>query len=98
MVRTYIAGPMTGIDHFNKPAFDAKAAELRANGIDVFNPAENGLPSTALWAEHMRVDIRELTQCTHIYMLEGWLGSRGARLEHHIAHELGLVILYEATA
>lgn len=96
--RIYIAGPMTGISEFNHPAFHAKAAELLDSGVEVFNPAVNGLPATADWAEHMRVDIRALTQCTHIYMLEGWKGSRGARLEHHIAHELGMVILYEATA
>jgi len=32
---------MTGIDHFNTPAFDAAAFLLREAGHEVFNPAEN---------------------------------------------------------
>jgi hypothetical protein len=32
---------MTGIEHFNFPAFDAAAAQLREAGHEVFNPADN---------------------------------------------------------
>lgn len=40
-VRLYLAGPMSGIEHYNFPAFDAAAAQLREAGHTVFNPAEN---------------------------------------------------------
>ena len=36
----YIAGPMTGIPHFNFPLFNATALFWRLNGHNVFNPAE----------------------------------------------------------
>lgn len=39
--RVYLAGPMTGIPHFNYPAFHAAASALRADGCTVFNPAEH---------------------------------------------------------
>src|ERR1035437_66369 len=36
----YLAGPMTGIRHFNFEAFDDAAVILRARGYDVTSPAE----------------------------------------------------------
>lgn len=37
----YVAGPMRGLPAFNYPAFNSAAADLRARGFTVFNPAEN---------------------------------------------------------
>jgi hypothetical protein len=40
--RLYLAGPMTGIEDFNYPAFNAMAERLRAAGYEVKNPADHG--------------------------------------------------------
>ena len=40
----YISGPMTGIAEYNFPLFNRVAAQFRADGYSVLNPAE--------WAEH----------------------------------------------
>ncbi len=40
MKNIYLAGPMRGIPEFNFPAFRRYAADLRAQGFKVFNPAE----------------------------------------------------------
>jgi hypothetical protein len=89
---TYISGPMTGIPDFNFPAFNAKAAELRAQGREVINPTEFGEEGCTEWHQFMRKDIRALMDCTAIHMLPGWSHSKGARLEWWIAQQLGMTI------
>ncbi|MEY4952373.1 MAG: hypothetical protein RL299_797 [Pseudomonadota bacterium] len=89
----YIAGPMSGIEDFNRPAFNAYAKKLKDRGIACFNPAQNGLPPEASWASHMRVDIQWLMSCDEIHLLPGWQESRGARLEHGLAVALGMRVL-----
>ncbi|MBN3853814.1 DUF4406 domain-containing protein [Paraburkholderia sp. Ac-20340] len=97
-MRIYIAGPMTGIPELNFPRFHAEAARLRGLGHDVINPAEINPAAGTEWAAAMRADIRELVTCEGICLLPGFEGSRGARLERHIALELGLEIMYAPSA
>lgn len=99
----YVSGPMTGIDEFNYPAFHHAAAELRHRGHTVVSPAEqdefSGLdPQVHEWAEFIRWDIAALVNCDTIVLLHGWHRSKGARLEHHIALELGMAVLTLAEA
>lgn len=91
--RIYIAGPMTGLPEFNYPAFNAKAAELRAMGYEVENPAENPEPECKSWQGYMRMSLHQIAQCDSVYMLPGWHNSKGARLEYQIASGLGLALM-----
>ena len=89
----YIAGPMSGLPDFNYPAFNAVAAELRAEGQTVVNPAENDSGSTGQpWEFYMRLGLIGLMQCDEIMLLPGWENSPGACLEHHVAEALGMRI------
>lgn len=94
MKRAYIAGPMTGLPDLNFPAFHRAAAHFRAQGVDVVNPAEINADPTAGWNECMRNDIRELVTCDSIVLLPGWERSKGASLEHYIARQLELRVVY----
>lgn len=88
--RIYVAGPMSGLPESNYPAFNAVAAQLRALGFEVENPAENPAPACGSWLGYMRMAIRQLSHCDAIMMLPGWSESRGARIEYRLACDLGL--------
>lgn len=92
--RLYLAGPMTGLPDYNRPAFNAMAAQLRAAGYFVVNPAENGLPADAAWIDHMRRDIElmMINQCTAIALLPGWGQSTGANVEVRLATSLLMIV------
>lgn len=90
--RIYLSGPMTGLDHFNFPAFNAEAERLRAEGNYVINPAEHGEEPNQPWGFYLRKDIKLMMDCDHIHLLPGWSKSKGATLELHIARELGFTV------
>lgn len=88
----YIAGPMSSLPEFNFPAFHAKAAELRGQGIEVRNPADNGGSTDKPWEYYMRLGLRQLLQCDEIHLLPGWRDSRGAKIELFVAEALGMTV------
>ena len=96
--RIYISGSMTGLPNYNYPAFESAEFDLQNQypAIEVVNPARFFDGDTSLpRATYLRKDVEELLTCDAIYMLKGWETSKGARLEHLIASELGLHIYYE---
>lgn len=92
-MRCYIAGPMTGKPDLNFPAFREAAEKLRAIGHDVVSPAEVNPDHSMPWAECLKRDIPALCTCDSIVLLPGWINSRGATLERHIAVELGMQVM-----
>jgi nucleoside 2-deoxyribosyltransferase len=97
-MKVYVAGPMTGYEEFNRPAFDEMAEFLRSKGHAVVNPHEltdsvfNGnraLPH----ATYMKADLGALLQCDAIVLLDGWDESKGALCEAHVALRTGLTFL-----
>lgn len=94
---TYIAGPMSGYPDFNHPAFHAKAAELRAAGEDVINPADFDaeIGPDQPWDAYLRRDLVLLAEkCDKIVLLPGWEKSKGATLERLVGAKLGMTIVY----
>jgi hypothetical protein len=102
--RIYLCGPASG-----RPGeecayqFDAAAAEIRRRaekeglGTSAFDPVryckariERGAP----WHIFMRACLPRLIECGGIGLLQGWEKSRGARLEHFVAGELKIPVVY----
>ncbi len=89
-MKLYVAGPMSGLPEYNYPAFHKAAADLRAAGYEVLNPAENDRPLGDPWHAFMRDAIGLLIQCNGVALLDGWQDSRGARIEQNLARNLGM--------
>ena len=94
MKKIYISGKITNNANY-KADFEAAGLALKIAGFQPVNPAEEQLPGGATWADYMRHDIKLLCDCDAIYMLKGWRESAGAKIEHKLARELEIEIIYE---
>lgn len=100
----YIAGPMTGIDEFNAPAFRKAAKTLKLNGYTVVSPVELDedaeFDHTAneitedVYFSFLKRDIQAIIDggVKAIVVLPGWETSRGAAAEVELARNLGIPI------
>lgn len=94
--KAYLAGPMTGYDEHNFPAFRKYAKWLRQHGYEVVSPEEletaEGPGPRKSWEYYLKRDLRELLTCNCIALLPGWQKSRGATLEVYTGWRLGFSI------
>lgn len=90
-MKVYIAGPMTGLPHFNRPAFQQAAINLSFEKHVPLNPAI--LPDGLTEADYMTIGLTMLQRAEAIYLLTGWQFSAGARAEHALALKLGLEVI-----
>ena len=97
MTRTYISGPISGRPNGNQEAFSRAAEHLIISKRIPVNPHDvcAHLPASSPWRDYMRECIIALCRCQEIYMLRGWLRSRGARVEWLLAKVLGMKVFYE---
>lgn len=105
-MKIYIAGPMTGYEQWNFPAFFDAEEKLIALGHEVINPAHNDGPDLGLalesagtperpnhtWAWYMKRDLPHVLEADALCVLPGWQDSKGASLEVHVANSIGLPI------
>ena len=91
--RVFISGPMTGIEDYNKPAFDEAEKKLKEAGFSVFNPAWMDFDSGWDYGDIMGIDMAALSRCNYIYQLEGWERSDGACAEWEFAKSCRLKVI-----
>lgn len=100
-MKIYIAGPMSGVENWNFPAFFEAERQLLGLGHEVVNPAHNdGLTyEEALdsanagkhsWDWYMRRDLTNLITCDAVCLLPEWKNSKGALLEVTVAKNLDM--------
>jgi hypothetical protein len=92
---TYVCGPMSGVDQFNIPLFDAVAENLRALGRKVVSPAELDSAEMRKFALQSKTgNMAELTQqlVDAGFPRETW-GDVLARDVRLIEHEIGAFVL-----
>jgi hypothetical protein len=103
-MKIYIAGPMSGIEDWNFPAFFEAEEQLKELGHETLNPATNdgasletaiqnaisARDSGATWSSYMRRDLSNLVLSDSLCLLPGWQSSKGASLEVYVAKALGI--------
>ena len=95
-MKTYLSGQITGLpeDQAFQNFADAQTYFESLN-YEVINPMLLPHNHDKRWKSYLREDIKALCDCEAIFMLSNFRNSKGARLEHHIAQELGLTIFYQ---
>jgi len=106
----YISGPISGLQNGNFDKFDLAQKELEKQGYIVVNPHEinkelyqkwasklddiSQSTQDEIWRDFMKSDIRHLTLCSCVFVLDGWEDSRGSRIEIFLAQKLGMKVYY----
>lgn len=97
----YLAGPMTGIENYNKKGFDDAKKRLHERGYDkVISPRDlglcDGMKDPGLEENYKKLVRRDLCvmieKATWVILIPGWENSKGANLEKTIAELLDIPV------
>ena len=86
-MKYYLSGAVSGDSDFRKKFNEAEKFLVEHNH-KVVNPVKGEVDGKE-WSYYLKKDIKKLLGCDAIILLNDWEKSKGARLEKHIAEELG---------
>lgn len=98
--RLYISGPIKGVDNAADNFAQAQKT-LHELGFTTVNPFDVtpactspclGESDDRHYDCFMRGDIAAMMLCDGVALLDGWFASRGARLEHAVALQVGIPV------
>lgn len=97
MKKVYLSGPITGKPNKNHEAFRLAELDVARAGNLPINPHRvcAHLSCNATWIDYMRVCVAAMMEANTVFMLRGWIFSKGARAEWIIAGLLRLEINYQ---
>ncbi len=91
MNKVYICGKVTGeITEEVTLKFSFAETLLTFNNYDPVNPITLVTEDTK-WVDAMKLCLKAMLDCTHIYLIDDWRQSRGARIEYLLAKQLKLI-------
>jgi hypothetical protein len=95
--KVYIAGPMTGVEEFNKKAFYDAAAMIASYGLTPVHTAD--MPLGLTYDEYIEESLNRIVGCDVIYLLKGYEGSVGV-MEYELpyAKKNGMEIVIQGGA
>ena len=100
-MKVYISGKMRGMtEEESRRKFKEAELHLKALGCEVINPwdtEQEKKKHCKQWGDYILFDLKILSECDSIYMLDNWQDSWGAKCEHAFASGRGMEIIYEAT-
>ena len=92
--KIYISGGISESDfEESQIMFDNAQHDLEQDGYKVVNPL-NHVPRSAIWEQRIVKHIELLFTCDAIYMLPNWKNSICAKIEHLIASERGMEVMF----
>ncbi len=94
--KIYISGAITGFEKVAPLLFEIAERKLKEQGFEVVNPMTIEHNHDLTWNSYMRVDLKALLDCDYIFMLSNWKVSRGAKIEHQLALDLEIGILFQS--
>ena len=105
MKKVFISGKITG-ENIYECVIKFKAAhnfilfndvtKFRINEHEIIIPLFlEGIYFGVNWLDAMKICIKELKTCSHIYMLKDWKDSKGAQIEHQFALDNNIKIVYQ---
>jgi hypothetical protein len=89
----YIAGPMTGLDDYNIPAFIEAGDVLLSESFEIVSPVTLFGNDTSLPVKtYLRKELAVLFDVDAVFVLDGWEHSNGANLEVLLALSIGVPV------
>lgn len=97
-MKVFISSKMSGLKNYGYENFFKKEQELRAQGLDVLNPADIGLKYgfDKPYSFYTRHSLQMLLQADIILCFGDYKNSPGARLELAIAKVSGIPVFVES--
>ena len=99
MKKIYISGKISGEDSEQcRLKFRKAQVKFERQGFEVFNPYGDGIKRWLedSWEFHIVSDLKFIIyEKPHMYFLNDWEFSTGAKIEHAVAKELDLLMFYQ---